>query len=403
MVRHRLLFVIGSLDVGGAERHITQILPALAKERYEPMVYCLSHLGSLADSLTDSGVPVAANPLPPRTAPPLWYRVVRLASGAGKLIALLLVHRPEIIHFFLPQSYLVGGLCSLLLGPKVRLMSRRSLNDYQAKRPWLARIERRLHGHMSMILGNSRAVVRQLSEEGVPEHQLGLIYNGIDLEPFHHSLDKSSMRRTLCIEPNALVLTMVANLIPYKGHSDLIDALAMIKAEMPTPWLLLCLGRDDGIGASLRQRAEDAGVAQNIRWLGSRPDVPEILVASDMGVLCSHEEGFSNAILEGMAASLPMVVTDVGGNAEAVVDGETGYVVPAHQPRALAGAILHMALDQDRRAMGLRGRARVERHFSLSACIDAYEDIYKEVITDKAKVKVKERASSGHEKIGNKI
>ena len=82
-----------------------------------------------------------------------------------------------------------------------------------------------------------------------------------------------------------------------------------------------------------------------------------------------------------MAAGLPMVVTDVGGNAEAVVDGDTGRVVPPHDPQALAEAIWRVATDPERRLMGERGRDRVQRFFSLNACVDAYEALYREVIT----------------------
>jgi len=106
--------------------------------------------------------------------------------------------------------------------------------------------------------------------------------------------------------------------------------------------------------------------------------VPLFLRLADVGLLCSHEEGFSNAVLEGMAAGLPMVVTDVGGNAEAVIDGVTGYVVPAHNPELLADALLTVALADDRALMGDRGRRRVVEKFSMNSCIDAYEALYRE-------------------------
>tara|TARA_R110002072_G_scaffold728_4_gene5788 strand:+ start:264107 stop:264589 length:483 start_codon:yes stop_codon:yes gene_type:complete len=155
--------------------------------------------------------------------------------------------------------------------------------------------------------------------------------------------------------------------------------LARIKEALPEPWLVLCIGRDDGIGTCLQQEADSLGVGSNIRFLGSRSDVPLFLRLADVSILCSHEEGFSNAVLEGMAAGLPMVVTDVGGNAEAVLDGITGYVVPAHNPECLADALLKVALADDRALMGDRGRVRVAEKFSMSSCIDAYEALYREV------------------------
>jgi glycosyltransferase involved in cell wall biosynthesis len=118
-------------------------------------------------------------------------------------------------------------------------------------------------------------------------------------------------------------------------------------------------------------------LANHVKWLGGRDDVPQLLGAADIGVLASHEEGFSNAVLESMAAALPMVVTDVGGNAEAVVAGETGYVVAPHDPAELSQAIVRLARDRQLRAsMGQAGRARVARHFTLAKCVDEYEEMY---------------------------
>lgn len=170
----------------------------------------------------------------------------------------------------------------------------------------------------------------------------------------------------------------MANLIPYKGHSGLVKARASSQNSLPDPWALLRLGRDDGIGAALQEEAQILGVSGHVRFLGSRNDVPDLLRSADAGILCSHQEGFSNALLEGMAAALPMVVSDVGGNAEAVVDGVTGYVVSARSPALLAEALLRVATMDERRAMGEKGRRRVETHFSMSACLDAYEALYRE-------------------------
>ena len=117
-------------------------------------------------------------------------------------------------------------------------------------------------------------------------------------------------------------------------------------------------------------------------WLGQRDDAPALLAAAGVGILCSHQEGFSNSILEGMAAGLPMLVTDVGGNAEAVVDGETGLVVPAHDPARLGAALASLAGDPaPRRAMGAAGRRRAAEHFSLDECVAAYERLYEGLLT----------------------
>ena len=242
----------------------------------------------------------------------------------------------------------------------------------------VGRFEQFLHRSMHAVLGNSREVVRELvEEEGCPPERAALIYNGIDLAPYADLPDKASTRAKLGLEGNAFVATIVANLIPYKGHRDLLEALAAIRDDLPSPWRLLCVGRDDGIGAELRALARDLKLEENVRFLGQRTDVVDLLAASDLGILCSHEEGFANAILEYMAAELPVVASDVGGNAEAVVDGETGLIVPPHDPAALGPAILGLARDSERAsAMGAAGRLRVESKFALERCVAEYDALY---------------------------
>ena len=130
-----------------------------------------------------------------------------------------------------------------------------------------------------------------------------------------------------------MIGVVVANLIAYKGHRDLIEALALAAAKLPPAWQVLCVGADNDLRPELEALAAAKGLAGNLRFLGQRFDVGRLLEAADFGVLPSRaNEGFSNAILESMRAGLPMVVTDVGGNAEAVVDGRTGFVVPPADP-----------------------------------------------------------------------
>jgi len=382
MALRRILYVLGSLEVGGAERHVAHVAARLKERGWEPEVFVLSPGGPLTSFLEQAGVPVHGVSLPKWLVRALKNQRLRARVGlvftAAALLRTLWWRRPQVAHFFLPAAYIIGGLASMLAFVPVRIMSRRSLNNYQEDHPLFTRIERRLHPHMTLVCGNSRAVVDQLRDEGIEPTQLRLIYNGIDTESYTRPFDKVATRIRLSVPRDALVFVVVANLIPYKGHADLIEAFARIKTQLPTPWRLLCLGRDDGIGAELQSQAKAHGMEGNIQFLGSRTDVPDFLRLADVGVLCSHQEGFSNAVLEGMAAALPMVVTDVGGNAEAVIDGENGYVVPPRDPVRLGEALLRVANDEDRSAMGERGQRRVQECFSISACIDAYETLYRE-------------------------
>jgi glycosyltransferase involved in cell wall biosynthesis len=299
------------------------------------------------------------------------------------LLKVLLRDRPGIVHFFLPEAYIIGGLAALLSGRRRLVMSRRSLNNYQARYFLGVWIERQLHKRMKVVVGNSLAVVKQLRAESGASERLGLIYNGIDLAPFKGtSRDRSTLSEP-GLGSETLVLTLVANLIKYKGHLDLLKALARIRDDLPAPWVLLLVGRDTGIGASLQTAARELGLAPHIHWLGERNDVAALFQATDIGILCSHEEGFSNALLEGMAAGIPMIATNVGGNIEAVIDGGTGLLVPAKDAAALGDAILRLAHDPPlRRTLGAAGKKRVEQNYSLGACVAEYERLYEALAAD---------------------
>ncbi|MBV8697006.1 MAG: glycosyltransferase, partial [Bradyrhizobium sp.] len=131
------------------------------------------------------------------------------------------------------------------------------------------------------------------------------------------------------------------------------------------------------------------GLESHISLLGVRSDIPDLLNASDVAILASHQEGFSNAIIEGMQAGLPVIVTDVGGNAEAVASGETGLVVAPRDPDALAAAILRLASDGElRQRYGAAGRRRVAVHFSLEACVAAYEALYRGLLAGKTPAEI---------------
>lgn len=368
--RPRILVVAPRLDLGGTEIHLSRVLPLLCAHGLDVSVFAVAPGGRLEPRLTEAGVPVLSGiESGPRILRDL-VAVVALRKAIERI-------KPDILHCFLAEPYLIGSLAGIRTGV-IRIMSRRSLANYQDNHPLLGSVERRLHRATHALIGNSIAVAEQLRVECSNLEKVAVIYNGVEIPSPQDRQARDSQRRALGIADDAFVMIIIANLIGYKGHADLLAALAGARANLAEPWCILMVGRDNGLGESLRGQAEQLGIAPNIRWLGERTDVSPLLAAADVGILSSHEEGFSNSLLEKMAAGLPVVATRVGGNMDAVEDGMTGLLVPPHDPPALGAAIVTLRDDVQRRmSFGAAARLRVERLFSLETCVQRYLTLYR--------------------------
>jgi glycosyltransferase involved in cell wall biosynthesis len=364
-VPESVLFVIGSLDSGGAERQVLELAAALRSRGVRVGVLTLMRPGTLAAEATARGIEVLDCGRRPATG--LIGRALGVLSSVWRARGHLRRWKPQIVHFFLPEAYILGSAAVWLAGGSPRLvMSRRSLNHYQRKRPWLVPVERWLHRRMHLVLANSEAVAADLRAEGVPPERLRVIHNGV--KPYAPTRTRAELRAELGIGEATVLIVMVANLIPYKGHLDVLTALQGLEGD----WFLLCLGRDDGFGDTLRARAEALAVTGRVRFPGESLQARDWLSAADVGLLASHQEGFSNALLEYMSAGLACVATQVGGNAEALADGECGMLVPTRDPRALRELLAGLLSDRPlRERLGVAAARRAAGVYSPEACVEA--------------------------------
>jgi glycosyltransferase involved in cell wall biosynthesis len=386
----RLLVVVPGLDIGGTELHLEAVLRGLLSRGWNIRVAPVLHEGPISARLQAAGVRVdrpLASPIfgTRHVAASLVVAVVRLAWS-------LRAWRPDIVHAFLPLAYIVAGLAWRISPMGAPIMSRRCLNLYQRRHRIAARLERHLHRTQRVILGNSHQVLAELCEEGVDFHRLRLLTNGVDLARFQFNRSRDRVRRELGLSERDLVIVKVANLLPYKGHKTLLAALAQLQARLDQPWVALMIGEDRGFGPTLRAEAQRLGVDSRLRWLGSRSDVPDLLAAADLACHASDEEGLPNAVLEAMAASLAVVVTDAGGTAEVVEDCVNGRVVPAGDASALCKAIAALLLDPAlSERMGRAAHAFVAKWFALEDCIEKYDRLYSSVLSGGPLVQLDER------------
>lgn len=381
-----VLAFIGSLNVGGCEKHLATVYPRLAAVGLKVGIVTFERGGPLEKELRAGGVDVMCSMRPPRTRI-LGRDLSRLLGYLWPITTVLDISRllrsgrVGIAHFYLPGAYIFGGLGAVLAGHSNSIMSRRSLNDYQANHPILSRIERFLHRRMRLLAANARAVLAQLIAEGAPADRTFLLYSGVDLEPLTRVPDRAAARKIFDLTAEQLVIGIVANLIPYKGHADLVEALARVSSRVNRKWVLLVAGRDDGLGRVLKERAESLGISSSIRWLGSIKDVSTLWRAADIGVLASHEEGLPNSLLEAMAMGVPMITTNVGGVADIVTNGLDALVVPPRNPEAMAEALIAMIdSPQLRLRLGQAASARIHDVFSLQKCVDGYRLLYEAML-----------------------
>lgn len=333
-----------------------------------------------------------------RSLPKLGFSALRRAITTGLklprtvvyLMEIVRIARPialyirssevDVVHTILPNSYLVGACAAALAGGRPLLMSRLSLNLYQQEHKLVGFIERRiLHRTVDAVIGNSDAMLRDLRSEGVNRSKLHLVYNGIDVRGFANEMvDHATARRLLGISNGAIVFTVVANLHPYKGHRDLLHALAALSRTWGSDWLCLFVGKDvHDCLPELKRLCLEYGLSRNVEFLGPRTDIPAILSASDIHISASHQEGLPNNIIEAMCARLPVVATAVGGVPELVVHGQTGYLLPPQDVDRMTAALVALARAPVRRkAFGEAGYARVTSHFNIDTNVVAFESIY---------------------------
>jgi glycosyltransferase involved in cell wall biosynthesis len=291
--------------------------------------------------------------------------------------------RPDVVHGFLYAAYVLGAIAARISRVPVVIASRRSLGVFKASRPVYLVVERLINGLTHHVIANSEAVRDDvLRQERLPSAKVTVIYNGVAL-PGHAGTRSDALRRTLDLDGRHPIIAVVANLIPYKGYDVLFDALPGMVSEFPELAVLLV---GDGVARrQLEARAHASGLHGIVRFLGARDDVPALIALADVVVHPSTEEGFSNAILEAMAAGKPVVAAAVGGNVEAIVDRTTGLLVPVRDADALRAAAVWLLRHADEaRTMGEAGRARVRELFTIDRMIGEYESVYQRLLAGRA-------------------
>jgi glycosyltransferase involved in cell wall biosynthesis len=369
----RVVFLIGSLEIGGAETQLVRLANGLDRSRFSPSIVCLWKGGDLEDSVApDVTVIRAVLPRGQRRFP--GGRAVLALRILAALVRTLSTTRPEVVHAYLPAAYVLGGLVAWVVRVPIIIASRRGLTSFESRGPgrWLGNLANRV---IDVQICNSQAVADwAITKEGLRADRTRVIPNGIDLPPPQPAPRLPDEWRSADAKA-----VMVANLIRYKGHRQVLQSVALVAKRYPS-FRLVLIG-DGPERVALVALARELAIADNVIFAGSKRDAAGLMRGFDFTVLGSSEEGFPNALMESMARAVPVVATAVGGVAELVKEGIDGLLVPYGDTAAMATAILWMIEHPDeRQTMGANGRARIAGEFSTERMVNATQRVYEEML-----------------------
>lgn len=367
--------VMYRFDTGGLENGIVNLINHMPADRYRHAVIALTEVTDFRKRIQRDDV---------------QFISLNKAPGHGfwlypKLFKLFRQLRPAIVHSR-NLAALEVQLPAWLAGVPVRIHGEhgRDVGDLDGSNVTLQRVRRFYRPFVSYYLALSRDLAEYLTGIiRVPNHKVLQVYNGVDSVRFYPGQPAQSVAGCPFSRPAHWLLGTVGRMQTVKDQPTL--ARAFIRALEIEPALkqrlrLIMIG-DGPLRAECQQMLADAGVAQ-LAWLpGERSDIPELMRGLDCFALPSLAEGISNTILEAMASGLPVIATNVGGNADLVTAGSTGEIVPSADPEAMAQQIIRLATQPDlAKNMGIVGRNTIEQKFSMEAMMSAYQGAYDDLL-----------------------
>jgi glycosyltransferase involved in cell wall biosynthesis len=386
--RIRVVELLATGSSGGAQEHVYSLVTGLQPDRYDVEIISLTD-GSAVRRLRAAG---------------LRIEVVSESDDAAavrRLTELLAPRPPHVIHNHMFRAEIVGTRVALALweADHARPYVVSTVHSSRVRSAEDRAVLRALTPHMDRLIAVSRSIVRKLEREGRasaagrPGPRIELIYNGVDLARYNDQEACCTLPEEYGFEPGTPLVGVVARLEPEKGHPTLLEAWPRVLEAVPNARLLVI-----GEGSrreELEQQARDLGLlgdacegdacigtrrarpGAKVIFTGRRDDVPAVTAALDVAVLPSYREAQGLAILEAMALRRPVVATNVGGVPEVIEDGKTGLLVPPHDPRALAEAIVRVLTDHPLAdTLARAGHDVVYDRFCVERMVESVQAIY---------------------------
>ena len=370
----RILFLSTSMGLGGADQQLLSAAQVLRDRGHEIRIVSLTPLGPMG--LQAKSLGLTTDSLEMR-------RGVPDPRGLARLVRVVRAWKPDVVHSHMVHANLMARVLRLLVPVPVLVSTIH--NVYEGGPLLMAgyRLTNGLVDHMTII--SQAAADRFVGERIVPGRLLTVIANGVDTDRMRNlpPEGRAALRGGMSVGDQQFVWLAVGRFEVAKDYPNMLRAFADVRAREPRA-VLVIVGQ-----GSLQAEAEaltaELGLREAVRFLGARDDVPAVMSAADGYVMSSAWEGMPMVLLEAAAAGLPIVATAVGGNGEVVRDGESGFLVPARDSEVLrAGMLRLMALpEEQRRAMGERGREHVRANYGLQRVAERWERVYWDALARK--------------------
>ena len=379
--RVKVLYVFAALPVGGAEEVLITEVEGLDKTRFDPLVCVLSEKGPVGERIENRGFPVVA--LHRMKSHRFDHRIIR------DLYRLIKDQKVDVVHTHLYDGNKYGRLAGRLA--RVPGLISHYHNVYARRRIKYHLINRVLSTLNDRILAVSQAVKESVVRyDRISPEKIEVLYNGIDPSRFRGGFEHSDLRRKLGVRPEDFLIGVVARLEEQKGHIYLFRALRQLIPDFPQIKILVV--GEGTLRPVLEAKVKEMGFSEQILFLGTRTDIPEILASLDLFILPSLWEGFGLALAEAMSMGIPVVATAIGGVDEVICSGHDGLLVPPGEVPSLVAAVREVILDPRKyREMGKRGKETVGNKFTRAHHLARLQDLYLEVLACKGMFPVRRK------------
>ncbi|HBE89858.1 MAG: hypothetical protein A3E37_04970 [Candidatus Andersenbacteria bacterium RIFCSPHIGHO2_12_FULL_46_9] len=366
-MKKKIMHLITGLEVGGAENMLLKILPRTA-DTCDHSVCSIIGVGPIGDKLVAAGIPVyyldLSNTLDLSIIPKLKKLIVDL--------------QPDVLITYLPHADLLGRIIgklthvpTIVCSVRVRLTRSKYL-PYFIIDGLTSPLVNKYHFNSRTIANLHRLILR------VPRRKITVIPNTIDVDLYHLTIDREAKKKELGLPADKIIIGCVARLRKQKGHNDLIAAFHSVHSARPNTTLVLV--GDGEEKPDIMEAIKKYGLENHVIMLGNRHDVPEILQTFDIFAFTTLYEGMSNSLMEAMSARLPILTTNIPENRELITNDQTGVLVPVHDIRTIANALVRLIDDPPlRHTLAANAYQQVKDHFSIKAIIPQYIEFYRQL------------------------